>query len=664
MNGLHDASLAKTLTDAVYAAFFPSGIEDVVLAAITRLAIGFHLNVTSCDYDDAAVFFPHVTCESSSAEAVDTPPHSTTASFTATTTPKGLLLFRIRCSLESDCAETQLCSFLAAACTLRVVERLCVHQWTIPIAGQTNEHITAALRHAATADAERTRKNVLQLLSKVRTQWGCMLAKKDVSASSSNAAARMPQAALLWGPQFFESLTDAEVAFRVNCERRVMEDRPGGLKSVDLAAAAGDALWDLHHPHAWTVSMLYYNVEFFLLQDNDQWLTCGLTLSPPPPPRCGYDIDVTFQYGAEVLRHHIGRALRRGVVTLEQVKGLVPRVSADRQEIRCSKGACAMRSALASALCTYCGVAEAAERSTCPVLMLDPFCGSGTTLLEGWVQLLERDTDSGGAGVLMGSELVALDIRRTLLNTREDYLATMAALYGYAPHIAAADAASAWQRTAERVTEWRAAVERRVADVVADGSYLTCGLDGLREVLCQGVLSPVNKISISDRLSTPRDKPMMVVVPNMGCSFAAVRCDATRVPVRAGAVECIVSDMPFGRRCGSHKVNVRLYPPFLRECHRLLRSPASSTSLAPVAVPRLAEWWHRGTSSETPAMASGGRAVLLTVEYRLMLETLEQLKADSPFHLVKPPFQVDMGGLFPFVFVLDKMSSALPTESS
>ncbi|KPA82223.1 hypothetical protein ABB37_03341 [Leptomonas pyrrhocoris] len=651
------ATLDDDVYSRVYAAFFPSGIEDVVLAAVTRLAIQYHLKVESCQYDDAGV-----PPESS---VVGTAPDP--AEIARTATPRGLLLFTLRqaktaddenvsdkcfCEARADAA-AQLCGFLAAACTLRVIERLGLHLWTIPITGHSNDATLAAMHRTIETKAAYTNHCVVQVMSNVRESWGAL---------RRTGSSLLPRAALLWGPQFFQPLTNADVAFRVNCERRVMDDCPGSLKSVELAAAAGDSLWELHNPpHHWEVSMLYYNVEFFILQDNDHWLTCAVTLSPPAPPRCGYDIDVTFQYAAELLRQRIGVALRRGEVTLDQVKGLVPRASADRQEIRWSKGACAMRSTVASALCVYAGLEDAANFSACPVLLLDPFCGSGTTLLEGWMHLLQRTPggDTHRGGVVMGSELVASDVQRTLLNTREDYLAWVAALYGHFPVQQAGQAEEKpqwWAVMEEKVNVWRAAVEDRVAEVACRGSYLTCGADGLRELLSCAISSPID----ADRMTRPSAILCERTVPRGGSAFAVLRCDATRVPVRAGSVECVVSDMPFGRRCGSHKGNVRLYPPFLRECHRLLRSPSPQPPTAVVHDAHTCatvEWWRcsSGGKCTAPVRSVGGRAVLLTVEHRLMVETLEQLRDECPFHLVTSPFQVDLGGLFPFVFVLDKL---------
>lgn len=50
-----------------------------------------------------------------------------------------------------------------------------------------------------------------------------------------------------------------------------------------------------------------------------------------------------------------------------------------------------------------------------------------------------------------------------------------------------------------------------------------------------------------------------------------LRADAARLPVAAGPVDRLVTNMPFGKRVGSHTGNVTLYPAFLGEVARVLR---------------------------------------------------------------------------------------------
>ncbi len=66
--------------------------------------------------------------------------------------------------------------------------------------------------------------------------------------------------------------------------------------------------------------------------------------------------------------------------------------------------------------------------------------------------------------------------------------------------------------------------------------------------------------------------------------------DARRLPLNSMSVDCLVSNLPFGRRVGSHRSNRQLYPRFLHEIARVLKK--------------------------------GGKAILLTLERRLMTEVL------------------------------------------
>uniref|UniRef100_A0A7S3YV64 Ribosomal RNA large subunit methyltransferase K/L-like methyltransferase domain-containing protein n=2 Tax=Lotharella globosa TaxID=91324 RepID=A0A7S3YV64_9EUKA len=58
------------------------------------------------------------------------------------------------------------------------------------------------------------------------------------------------------------------------------------------------------------------------------------------------------------------------------------------------------------------------------------------------------------------------------------------------------------------------------------------------------------------------------VVPGR-CSVA--RCDATRMPIRSAIFDAIVTDAPFGHRCGNKNTIRKMYPKAIQECHRLLR---------------------------------------------------------------------------------------------
>lgn len=76
-----------------------------------------------------------------------------------------------------------------------------------------------------------------------------------------------------------------------------------------------------------------------------------------------------------------------------------------------------------------------------------------------------------------------------------------------------------------------------------------------------------------------------------GVRLPLVQADARRLWARGRSIDFVLGNLPFGRRSGSHGCNRKLYGPFLRETARVLRP--------------------------------GGRALLLTLERRLMEELLD-----------------------------------------
>jgi SAM-dependent methyltransferase len=73
-----------------------------------------------------------------------------------------------------------------------------------------------------------------------------------------------------------------------------------------------------------------------------------------------------------------------------------------------------------------------------------------------------------------------------------------------------------------------------------------------------------------------------------------MRADAARQPWADASVDRVVANLPFGKRVGTHQVNQALYPAFLRELDRVL--------------------------------AGDGRAVLLTEDKRLFVESVQRTR--------------------------------------
>jgi len=103
-----------------------------------------------------------------------------------------------------------------------------------------------------------------------------------------------------------------------------------------------------------------------------------------------------------------------------------------------------------------------------------------------------------------------------------------------------------------------------------------------------------------------------------GVRASLVQADATRLALAAASVDKIVSNLPWGRRIGSHRTDRWLYPRFLSEANRVLRP--------------------------------GGTMVLLSLERRLMLSLLERMPG---LHLVSRTM-VTITGMRPSIYVLER----------
>jgi SAM-dependent methyltransferase len=101
-----------------------------------------------------------------------------------------------------------------------------------------------------------------------------------------------------------------------------------------------------------------------------------------------------------------------------------------------------------------------------------------------------------------------------------------------------------------------------------------------------------------------------------------VRADAAAMPMGTEAVDRVVSNIPFGKRVGSHGSNIGLYPGFLGELGRVLRTD--------------------------------GRAVVLTDDKNLFRASVEHTRGLRLLREVK----LSTGGLHPSAFILERTRAA------
>lgn len=97
-----------------------------------------------------------------------------------------------------------------------------------------------------------------------------------------------------------------------------------------------------------------------------------------------------------------------------------------------------------------------------------------------------------------------------------------------------------------------------------------------------------------------------------------ILCNSARSPFRRGVFDKIVTDMPFGKRCGSHGTNFKTYPALIQEFNRILRE--------------------------------GGKSVVVTTEKSLMYANFKKKNRWKRDEL----FLMNKGGLDTFVVVARK----------
>jgi hypothetical protein len=307
------------------------------------------------------------------------------------------------------------------------------------------------------------------------------------------------------------------------------------------------------------------------------------------------------------------------VAMVHQCKGLMPHPSTFKHDFRVLKGQNAMNPALARALLHYL-------QPLAGDVLLDPLCGSGTLLLEAWLML-------HGDVVVLGGDASLEECVCCAANLESDALGEGLRAHGLAP-----------ARSDDQVTDDHHADDFcRVVKFVGSSPRFDPLRPLVREELRASLSAewPARTAPASDDVKPPLTR--ITTTPSKTTTSATVanvaggvfQWNASRIPLQNGSVDCIVSDLPFGRRCGNHRSNSKLYPSLLSEFARVLRAAGT-----PETPPK-----ERKTRNSSPCCA------LLTIERRVLLEALDQQRF---FRLAMAPVCVDMGGLCPYIFVLSR----------
>ncbi|ORC93571.1 putative THUMP domain-containing protein 3-like [Trypanosoma theileri] len=614
----------------LYCVLCPRGIEDVVMFDLEKIAPPIRIHwkskispkqllpgLSPCSSEMNTSQYPEET-EKSHDEHHGIPEYSDQGIL------RGGFFFTLSSSnnenIPASIEDTEI--FLDKASRVRSVELLLLHLMSAPCT-ESPEELNEPLIHVK----EDISTAVIEHLSALRTA----------------AAGRSHLLSGYQGPWFHSPLTNSTVMFRVNCVRRE-SGVTSPFSSQQLAAYIGESIFEQFDTTGWRVNMLYYNVEFFALHDVGH-VHLGLVLTPPALPRVGAAMHYTAQLGMELLRQRIGNLLlhnnnnnhhhhqnnnnsNKDMIDLSvAVRAAIPRPGAVRHELRVLKGENAMRPAVAAALCRYAAVGAGA-------VLVDPFVGSGTLLLEGWAA-------AGFAPVsAWGGDCGPANAAKTHRNVQPDVM-FLAAVNGLL-----ADKRQDCLR-GEVAVQCRALLQ--ALETYVEAMPHPCAAHA------SGEYPPQIKCVEAEKAA---EKLQQLLASHYNLNAQAFHWDATRLPLRNNSVDCIISDLPFGRRCGSHKVNTKLYPMMIRESYRILRTSRIRNNkkeengdqhhFKSLNFDQKKYWWVSDT------MEHCGRAVLLTIEGKLMMDVLENLRHECPFKLLHPPFAVDMGGLYPYVFVLEK----------
>ena len=437
-----------------------------------------------------------------------------------------------------------------------------------------------------------------------------------------------------------QAIDDSTVLFRVSAIRRNQTEKKK-FTSLDLERAAGFVIGEMFWEKGWRVSMQYFNTEVTIIHDGSV-AQIGIAVFDPPLPRAGRDTgaasnaptslllqrtDLLYQLALGLQRRRIGSLLtvtpqseERGEVAasadtspsaaylsiVEKSKGLMPHAASFKHDFRVLKGQNAMHPALGRCLLYYLQP-QAGD------VLLDPLCGSGSILLEAWL-LLKGDV------VLLGGDMSSEEATCSTANLDESSIREGVAVHRLPPPMLSSS------------------VLPDVADDMRELNKISRIVTFVSALSDDDVLKPISRESIA-HLRTQEPPSPSSPLTSLPSVHSAVFCwNAAKLPLRDSSVDCIVSDLPFGRRCGNHASNSKLYPELLAEFTRVLR--------------RRKKGGDHQQNQQRKCQRDGKKepcCVLLTIERRVMMEALMQ---QSSLELLTAPVCLDMGGLCPYVFVL------------
>jgi hypothetical protein len=168
-------------------------------------------------------------------------------------------------------------------------------------------------------------------------------------------------------------------------------------------------------------------------------------------------------------------------------------------------------------------------------VVLDPTVGSGTVLVEAWLRYVVRDN----AFV----RLIGGDMRREYgvrTHTNLNGLVESAFVSGLLRQCSGGVAANkAWHEPLLRFAQ--------IPNVANPG----CPTEPFRWV----------EDSWQEALENSRAKlPSSIRPTSTTIAGTSLQCNGMKLPLLTSTVDVVMSDMPFGRRCGTHGINAKLYP--------------------------------------------------------------------------------------------------------